>query len=448
MVTSKQNVKVGREPVIISGVRTPIGSFGGALKDLDVSELGRVAIKETLLKAGVKPTVSQKIKKYRPRVTSQVEKSKVEAKYMEWGDGLQEVVLNEVIMGNVLQGGQGMNTARQASIKAGVPQEVPCFTVNKVCGSGLKSISIACQDIKMGDAEAVVAGGMESMTNTPNALPRARWGYRMDVNGVGEAIDLMVYDGLYEIFYGYHMGVTAENIARQYDITRREQDELGAESHHRSIKAIDAGIFDKEIVPVQVSGEEEPFSVDERPMETSVKKMSNLKPAFQREGTVTAGNASGINDAAAALLITSREFARRHGLTIRAAIRDFASAGIDPQYMGLGPVPAVRKLLDKTGYSIDDIDLIELNEAFASQTLACLQELGLPRYGESGKFNQPGSDKVNPNGSGISLGHPVGCTGSRLVVTLIHELERRKANLGIATLCIGGGQGMAMLIER
>ena len=273
----------------------------------------------------------------------------------------------------------------------------------------------------------------------------------MDISGKGEAMDMMVYDGLYEIFYGYHMGVTAENIARDYNISRREQDELGAESHHRALKAIKEGIFANEIVPVEIpqrKGPPQVFDTDERPMETSVETMGKLSPAFAKDGTVTAGNASGINDGAAALLITSREFAEKNGLPIRATIKAYASGGVDPQYMGLGPIPATRKVFRQTGYSIGDMDVIELNEAFASQTIACMKELGIPQYGESKEFCQPGCEKVNPNGSGISLGHPVGCTGARILVSLIYEMERGNAKRGLATLCIGGGQGMATILER
>jgi acetyl-CoA C-acetyltransferase len=273
----------------------------------------------------------------------------------------------------------------------------------------------------------------------------------MDVSSKAELVDTMVYDGLYEIFYNYHMGVTAENIARDYKISRAEQDEVGAESHHRALKATRDGTFKEEIVPVEIPQRKGPplaFATDERPMETSVEKMSSLPPAFIKDGTVTAGNASGINDAAAALLITSREFAEKNDLPIRATIKAYASGGVDPQYMGLGPVPATRKLLNQTGYSIKDFDVIELNEAFASQAIACMKELGIPRYGESQDFREPGGENVNPNGSGISLGHPIGCTGARILVTLLHELERRDAHRGLATLCIGGGQGMAMIIER
>ena len=439
------------EAVIISGARTPVGAFGGALRDVPVVDLGSLVIKEVLKRISRRPVVPDDIKELRPRVLKDVARSPIEAKYADWDESLPGIEIDEVIMGNVIQGGQGQNTGRQASIRAGVPQETNVITINKVCASGLKAVALAAQAIRVGDAEAIIAGGMENMSAVPYALPRARWGYRMDISGKGEAMDMMVYDGLYEIFYGYHMGVTAENIARDYEITRREQDELGAESHHRALRAIKDGIFAQEIVPVEIPQRKGPpkiFDTDERPMETSVEAMGKLSPAFTKDGTVTAGNASGINDGAAALLITSREFAEKNGLPIRATIKGHASGGVDPQYMGLGPIPATRKVLRKTGYSIEDMDVIELNEAFASQTIACIKELGIPQYGESAEFCQPGCDKVNPNGSGISLGHPVGCTGARLLVSLIYEMERRDAGRGLATLCIGGGQGMAMILER
>ena len=369
---------------------------------------------------------------------------------MHWDDTLQPLVIDEVIMGNVIQGGQGQNTCRQASIRAGVPQEAGAFTVNKICASGMKAVALAAQAIKAGDADAIIAGGMESMSSAPYALPKARWGYRMDIGAKAEALDMMVFDGLYEIFYDYHMGVTAENIATDYKISRIEQDELGAESHHRAMKAIRDGLFSQEIVAVEIpqKGGPRPFDTDERPMATNVQRMGKLGAAFVKGGTVTAGNASGINDGAAALLITSREFAERNGLKIWASIVGCASGGVDPKYMGLGPIPATRKLMKRTGYSIKDMDLIELNEAFASQTIACMKELGIPRYGESKDFRQDGCESVNPHGSGISLGHPVGCSGARILVTLLYEMERRNAHRGLATLCIGGGQGMAMVLER
>ena len=438
------------QPVIVSAVRTAVGGFGGALKDVLVVDLGKVVIREVLRRAGVRPVVPDDLKEIRPRILKEVEKSEIEAKYMDWDASLQPIKIDEVIMGNVLQGGQGQNTGRQASIRAGVPQETNAFTINKVCASGMKAVALAAQAIKADDADAIIAGGMESMSSAPYALPKARWGYRMDVGAKAEALDMMVFDGLYEIFYDYHMGVTAENIARDYQISRREQDELGAESHHRALKAIKGGIFKQEIVPVEVPQKGGPklFDTDERPMETDVERMSKLAPAFVKGGTVTAGNSSGINDGAAALLITSRGFAQRNGLKIMASIRGYATGGVDPKYMGLGPIPATRRLLKKTGYSMADMDLIELNEAFASQTIACMKELGIPCYGESKDFCQDGCEKVNAHGSGISLGHPVGCTGARILVTLLHEMERRNARRGLANLCIGGGQGMAMILER
>ena len=415
------------EAVIVSGVRTPVGSFGGVLRDVPVVDLGSIVIKEVLKRIGRKPVVPDELKEIRPRVLKDVGNSPIEAKYADWDESLPGINIDEVIMGNVLQGGQGQNTGRQASIRAGIPQESNAFTINKVCASGLKSVVLAAQAIKAGDAQAIIAGGMENMSAAPYALPKARWGYRMDISGKGEVMDMMVYDGLYEIFYQYHMGVTAENIARDYEITRREQDELGAESHHRALKAIRDGTFAQEIVPVvipQRKGPPKVIDTDERPMETSAEAMGKLAPAFIKDGTVTAGNASGINDGAAALLVTSREFAEKNDLPIRATIRAYASGGVDPQYMGLGPIPATRKVLRQTGYSINDMEVIELNEAFASQTIACLKELGIPQYGESSEYCQPGCDRVNPNGSGISLGHPIGCSGARLLVSLLYAMEK------------------------
>ncbi len=440
-----------RQPVIVSAVRTAIGNFGGALKDVPAVDLGRLVIKEVLVRAGVRPVVPGDAKEIRPSVARDVEKSEIEAKYLDWDQSLRPVYIDEVIMGNVLQGGQGQNPGRQASIRAGVPQETNVFTINKVCASGIKAVALAAQAIRAGDAEAIVAGGMESMSNVAYALPKARWGYRMDISGKAEMLDMMVFDGLWEILYDYHMGVTAENIARDYAISRREQDELGAESHRRAVKAIKEGIFKAETVAVPIAQKKGPplmFDADERPMETDVEKMGKLAPAFVKGGTVTAGNASGINDGAAALLVTSREYAERHGLKIRASVTGYASGGVDPKYMGLGPIPATRRLLRKLDWTMKDIEVIELNEAFASQAIACMKELGIPRYGESKEFCEPGCENVNAHGSGISLGHPLGCTGARILVTLLHEMERRQAHRGLANLCIGGGQGMAMILER
>lgn len=440
-----------RQPVIVSAVRTAVGTFGGALKDVLAVDLGKTAVKAALTRAGVRPAAPQDAREIRPSIARDIDKSEIEAKYMDWDPGLRPVYIDEVIMGNVLQGAQGQGPGRQASIRAGVPQETNVITINMLCASGIKAVALAAQAIRAGDAEAIVAGGMESMSNAAYALPKARWGYRMDISGKAEVLDMMVFDGLWEILYGYHMGVTAENIARDYAISRREQDELGAESHHRAMKAIKEGMFKDEIVPVpipQKKGAPLMFDTDERPMETDLEKMGKLAPAFVKGGTVTAGNASGINDGAAVLLVTSREFAEKHGLKVRAVIKGYASGGVDPKYMGLGPIPATRKLLKRLGWTIKDIEVIELNEAFASQAIACMRELGIPRYGESKEYCEPGCERVNPHGSGISLGHPLGCTGARILVTLLHEMERRQAHRGLANLCIGGGQGMAMILER
>lgn len=436
------------EPVIVSATRTPIGTFGGSLKDVKVADLGSLVIQEVLNKINLRPETPAWIKDSRPGVFQDQDLTKLEKQYFNWDGDRKGIPIYEVIMGNVLQGGQGMNTARQAAIRGGIPRETPAYTVNNVCGSGLKTIALAAEKIILGKAEAIIAGGMENMSAAPYVLPHARWGYRMNPGGAGEVRDLMVYDGLYEIFYDYHMGNTAENIADAYDVSRRSQDELGAESHHRALRAIEAGIFENEIVPVEVPGQEELFKVDEGPRETSVETMSDLPTVFQQDGTVTAGNSSGINDGAAAVLITSREFAEKLDLDILASIKSWSPGAVEPRMMGLGPIAAVNRLRHNCEFSLEELDVVELNEAFASQTIAVLDELGLPRYGESPEFTQLGSEKINPNGSGISLGHPVGATGTRMVVSLIHELERQKSELGLATLCIGGGQGFAMLLER
>lgn len=437
-----------KEPVIVSGVRTPIGKFGGSLKDFRVATLGREVIKGALESAGLRPVVSEESKKYRPTKFSDVEKCPVEEDYMDWDDDLQGIELDEVIMGNVLQGGQGQNTARQATLEAGITRETPAYTINKVCGSGLKAAALGAEKIEAGNADALIVGGMECMSNAPYILPKARWGYRMNVTGKGDIIDAMVYDGLYEYFYDYHMGNTAENLAEVYDISREEQDRLAAESERRACEAVDEGTFEEEIVPIEIpcrSGEPDIFDTDETPRDTSFEVMSNLPTVFKKDGTVTAGNASKISDAAAALLITSREYAEEHGLDIRATIKGYESGGIDPQYMGVGPVPATRKLLDKSDYELDDIDSIELNEAFASQTIAVMKELDMPMYGID--ITEEGGERINPHGSGISLGHPIGCTGARILVTQLHELERNNGGLGLSHLCIGGGQGMAVMME-
>jgi len=428
-----------REAVIVGGVRTPIGAFGGALRDVPVVQLGAIVIKEVLNRVGLRPRPDTKLLRYQPESIKARGMTELEKKYYEWDESLREVHVDEVIMGNVIQAGQGQNTARQATIFAGLPKETNAFTVNKVCASGLKAIILGAQAIMLGEAEVIIAGGMENMSAAPYSLPKARWGYRMSVDGVGEAIDLMVYDGLWEIFYGYHMGLTAENIAATYGISRREQDEIGLLSHQRARKTIADGIFRNEIVPViipQRKGESVVFDTDERPMDTSLDRMAKLPPAFKKDGTVTAGNASGINDAAAALVLMSRRKAEEMSIEPWVTIRSYASGAVDPGYMGLGPIPAVRMALDKAGLTIGDIDVIELNEAFASQAIACVRELGLSL------------DNTNIHGSGISLGHPIGCTGARLTVTIIHEMKRSNLRRGLVTLCIGGGQGMAMVIER
>jgi len=426
-----------KEVVIVSGVRTAIGAFGGSLRDVPVVQLGALVIKEALRRAGLRPKVSDELLSYTPhtiRSTAELEKT-----YYHWDDSLKPVQVDEVIMGHVLQGGQGQNTARQAAIYAGIPKEATAYTVNKVCASGLKAITLGAQAIMLGEAEVVVAGGMENMSYAPYILPKARWGYRMDVTGKGELIDLMVYDGLWEIFYGYHMGYTAEAIAQRYGISRQEQDEVGLLSHQRAMAAIKEGILKQEIVPVPIpqrKGEPIMFDTDERPMETSLEKMAKLTPAFAKDGTVTAGNASGINDAAAAVVLMSREKAQELGLEPWVTLKSHASGGVDPAYMGLGPVPAVRKALNKAGIALNEIDVIELNEAFAAQAIACMRELNLSW------------DKTNVRGSGISLGHPIGCTGVRLMVTLIHEMKRGNLHRGLVTMCVGGGMGMAAVVER
>ncbi|MDO8578381.1 MAG: acetyl-CoA C-acetyltransferase [Dehalococcoidales bacterium] len=427
------------EVVIVSGVRTAVGNFGGALQNVPAIQLGSLVIKEALKKAGLRPSASQQLLNYGPDALKGDAPTTLEKTCGQWDNNLREVQVDEVIMGNVLQAGQGQNPARQASIYAGVNKETPAFTVNKVCGSGLKAITLGAEAIMLGESEVIVAGGMESMSCTPYSLPKARWGYRMDVSAKGELVDLMVFDGLWEIFYGYHMGNTAENIVTKYGISRLEQDEIGFLSHQRARAAIKEGIFKQEIVPVSIPHRKGPpvvFEIDERPMDTSPDRMAQLVPAFKKDGTCTVGNSSGINDGAAAVVMMSRKKAEKLGLKPVISIVSFASASIDPAYMGLGPIPAVRKTLHKAGLDIKDIDVIELNEAFAAQAIACVRELGLSW------------DNTNVHGSGISLGHPIGCTGARLVVTIMHEMERRNLRRGLVTLCIGGGQGMAMVVER
>jgi len=425
-----------REAVIVGGARTAVGTFGASLKDVSAIKLGAMAIREALRRAHLKPIVGKELLEVAPDAFKWAGMSDLEKKHYQWDDSLQDVQVDEVIMGNVLQAGQGQNPARQAMIYAGVPKETNAFTINKVCASGLKAIALGAQSILTGEAEVVVAGGMENMSQVPYAFPPGRWGARMFNQ---EMIDLMVFDGLFEIFYGYHMGLTAENIAEKFGISRKDQDELGLLSHQRARAAIKNGVFKEEIVPVvipQKKGDPVVFDTDERPMDTSLEKMAKLPTAFKPGGTVTAGNASGINDAAAAVVLMSKDMAKVFNLEPLGTIRSYASGGVDPAFMGLGPIPAVRKALKKAGVSLNDMGLIELNEAFASQAIACIREL---------KFD---IEKTNVNGSGISIGHPIGCSGARLIVTLLHEMKRRKVNLGLATLCIGGGQGMAMVVER
>jgi acetyl-CoA C-acetyltransferase len=428
-----------KEVVAVSGARTAIGAFGGSLKDIPVVELGAAVIKEALKRAGLRPKSGEKLLSYGSDALKSDGIIELEKKHYAYDSSLHPVQVDEVIMGNVLQGGQGQNTARQTCIYAGISKETPAFTVNKVCASGLKAITLGAEAIMLGEVDVVVAGGMECMSNTPYLLPKARWGYRMDVGARGEIIDLMVYDGLWEIFYGYHMGNTAEEIARRYGFTRQQQDEIGCLSHMRARRAIAEGLFKDEIVPFpipQKKGEPVIFDTDERPMDTSMEKMAKLPPAFRKDGTVTAGNSSGINDAAAAVVLMSRDKARELGLEPMATLRAWASGATDPKYMGLGPVPAVRKVLEKTGLGNKDLDVIELNEAFAAQVLGCLKELGWD------------FDHVNPHGSGISMGHPIGCTGARIAVTIIYDMVHRNLHHGLETMCIGGGQGMAAVWER
>ncbi|VFQ44740.1 thiolase family protein [Desulfoluna butyratoxydans] len=424
--------------VIVSGSRTAVGTFGAGLKSVSVADLGAVVMKETLKKAGLRPDLSDEMRAACPDALKDQGITELEAKGRDWDESATPVVVDEVIMGNVLQAGQGQNPARQAMIRAGFPKETPTFSLNKVCGSGLKAIALAAQSIMCGEAEVVLAGGMESMSNAPMALPKARWGHRMELTGVGQVTDLMVFDGLYEIFYGYHMGITAENIVEKYGITRQEQDELALLSHNRALGAIKTGVFKPEIADVVIKGRKGDtiFNVDERPMETSMEKLARMRPAFKKDGSVTAGNASGINDGAATVLLMTEEKAKELELTPIVKIKGFASGGLDPAYMGLGPIPAVRKVMGRLGMSVADIEMIELNEAFASQAIGCMRELNIP------------VDKPNQLGSGISLGHPIGATGARQMVTGMYQMQRENLATGMISMCIGGGMGMAMVIER
>ena len=424
-----------REVVIVSAARTAVGQFGQSLKDVPVVKLGGLVIKEALKRAGIRPSKTRD-REFAPEIFGGKLDTDLEARYYDFDSSLREVGVDEVIMGNVLQGGLGQNSGRQAAIYGGVPKETNAFTVNKVCASGLRSIACGALAIMAGDAEVIVAGGMENMSLAPFTLPSLRFGARMFNT---EAVDLMVLDGVWEIFYGYHMGLTAENIAAKFGITREEQDTFGLVSHQRARHAIKEGWCKPEIVPVvipQKKGDPLVFDTDERPMDTSLEKMAKLPAAFKKDGTVTAGNASGLNDAAAAVVLMSREKAKELGIKPMGKVVSFASGGVDPAYMGLGPVPAVKKALKKANLSLDRIDMIELNEAFASQAISNMRELRLDPA------------KTNMHGGGISIGHPIGCTGARLIVTLMHQMPRLGLKYGLATMCIGGGQGMAMVVER
>jgi acetyl-CoA C-acetyltransferase len=426
-----------KDVVIVSGVRTAVGSFGGVLKSVPVVELGSYVMKDVLKRVGLKPAVDSYQNEFSPDTLKDQGMIELEKKGYDYDESLTPVFVDEVIMGNVLQAGQGQNTARQAMIAAGIPRQTPAFTINKICGSGLKAVALGAQAIMAGQAEVIIAGGQESMSNAPLALTKARWGHRMELTGVGPVHDLMVYDGLYEIFYGYHMGMTAENIVEKYGISRQEQDELALLSHNRAFAAVNDGTFAGEIIPVVIKSRKGDIIVDkdERPMETSMEKLGKLRPAFKKDGSVTAGNASGINDAAAAVLLMTEEKADSLGLEKLAKIKAFAAGGLDPAYMGLGPVPAIRKVLKRTGMTIGDFDMIELNEAFAAQAIGCMKELNID------------VEKPNELGSAISIGHPIGCTGARQTVTAIHQMKRKNYGSCLISMCIGGGMGMAMVLE-
>jgi acetyl-CoA C-acetyltransferase len=427
-----------KEVVVVSGARTAIGNFGGGFQNIPAIDLGALVMKETLKRACVKPVCGDEMLLNAPEKLKNQGQIDLEKKGYDYDAGAAPIAIDEVIFGNVLQAAQGQNPGRQAMIRAGIPKETPAFTMNKVCGSGLKAVALGAQAIMSGQADVILAGGMENMSMAPMALPKARWGHRMEISGTGDIYDLMVFDGLYEIFYGYHMGLTAENIASMYDISRQEQDELGVLSHQRARMAMETGLFAQEIVPVIIKDRKGDIIIDkdERPMDTNLEKMAKLRPAFKKDGTVTAGNASGINDGAAAVLLMSGEKAKELGLTPIIKIKAFASGGLDPAYMGLGPVPAIRKVLKATGMNLADIDIIELNEAFASQAIGCMRELGIP------------NDRPNELGSGISLGHPIGCTGARQLVTCMNQMKRKNYRTGLISMCIGGGMGMAMIVER
>ena len=391
----------GIEVVVLSACRTAIGSFGGSLKDVPAGELGAVVVREAIARAGL--SVDQ---------------------------------IGDVLLGCVLQAGAGMNVARQAAIAAGLPNEVPAETINRVCGSGLQAVVHAVEALNMGHVEAVVAGGTESMSNAPYLLKQARWGYRM---GNAEVIDSMVGDGLTCAINPSHMGITAEEVASRFDVSRADQDAFAAESQRRAVAAIASGAFAAETVAVDIrqrKGDPVRFAVDEYPRaDSTLEKLAALKPAFRKDGTVTAGNASGINDGAAALVVTTADAARKSGASPLARVCGYAIAGVDPRIMGIGPVPAVRRALDRAGLRIGDVDLFELNEAFAAQALAVTRELELDPA------------KVNVNGGAIALGHPIGASGARVLTTLIYALRAQRLRYGVASLCIGGGMGIAMVVE-
>ena len=392
-----------REAVIASAVRTPVGSFGGAFAEVPATTLGCVAIKEALSRAKVAPEQ-----------------------------------VDEVLMGIILTAALGQNPARQAAIAAGIPVEVPATSVNKLCGSGLKTVALAAGAVMLGDADVVVAGGMENMSRAPYVLEKARYGYRL---GDGTIADTMLLDGLLDAFHGFHMGITAENVAEEYGIDRQTQDEFAVLSQQRAGQAIEAGAFDQEIVPVEVPGKRGATTTvarDEFPKpSTTLEVLSGLRTAFKKDGgTVTAGNASGINDGAAATVVMSADKARELGVTPLGRIVAYASAGVEPRIMGMGPVPAIRRALEKADLTVEDIDLFEVNEAFAAQSCAVVKELKLP------------AEKTNVHGGAIALGHPIGASGARVLTTLLYAMQRHNAKRGLASLCIGGGQGIAMIVER
>ncbi|MDF3001733.1 MAG: acetyl-CoA C-acetyltransferase [Bacillota bacterium] len=391
-----------REVVIVSAVRTPIGSFGGGLKDLSAVDLGAIAVKEAIKRAGIDPAI-----------------------------------IDEVVFGNVLQGGLGQNVARQVAMAAGVPKEVPALTVNKVCGSGLRTVGLAAQIIKAGDADCILAGGAESMSQSGYIMPAARWGARM---GDTKLIDIMVHDGLTDAYNNYHMGITAENIVEQWGLTREELDQFAVASQNKAEAAIKAGRFKEEIVPVEIpqkKGDPIIFDTDEYPkFGATVEGVGKLRPAFKKDGAVTAANASGINDGGAALIVMSKQKADELGLSYLCKVTSYASAGVDPSIMGIGPVPASKSALDRANLTISDMDLIEANEAFAAQSVAVGKDLGID------------AGKLNVNGGAIAMGHPIGASGARILITLIYEMQKRDSKYGLATLCIGGGMGTSLIVER